>query len=380
MTQPTVEERLRKLANETVDRYPFYHKWKNQHVRFEDLPLLDKWIVNEHRDQLRLPRPGHVLESFTSGSTGVPFLCEKTPEEQMKLSMAIHRHRRKWGLPLKHRSVLLGDTLFGQPRMVPHYANQIVNSSPHMIQGRCSALFLMAEYFASRKQLSIPDTLLFVQNWGEAIQPAQRTIIEEVFGVPVLDYYGMEEIWIIAFSNKQGLLEVDEQLVYVEVTDPANGWPMPEGEIGDIVVTSFIMKSMPFVRYRTGDMGRIYGDRTTGKTKIELLPFRSTQIKLPDRTVNASIFRYLDRFYRQLSIEMGVKQFQMIQETYTSFRLRIVANMINEMKMAVAAKQLETLLKQALFTENLTIAIESVSRIAPHPVSGKFQPFVSFVS
>src|SRR3569832_1054378 len=123
-----------------------------------------------------------------------------------------------------------------------------------MIQGRFSALYLVACYM-EENGLKVPDTLKFVQNWGELIQPVQRQKIEEVFGVPLLDYYGMEELWLIAFSNKEKKLQINEQSVYVEVLDPLTGQPLPEGEAGDLVVTSFVMKSTPFVRYRTGDLG-----------------------------------------------------------------------------------------------------------------------------
>ncbi len=373
------EARLQRLAEEVTNRYPFYREWAKPGLAFADLPLLTKTIVNEHRDRLRLPLREPFRETFTSGSTGIPFSCIKTAEEQMKLSMAIHRHRRKWGLPFKHRSVLLGNMLFAYPRMVPQYANQIVRSAPHMIQGRCSALDLLAQYF-SDKRMKVPDTLRFVQNWGESVQPAQRGRIESVFQVPLLDYYGMEEIWLIAFSNEKGDLALDEQLVHAEVIDPATGRPVPEGDIGEIVVTSFAMKSMPFVRYRTGDMGSVHEGGTAGGRIIRLLPFRTSQIKLPDRAVDASIFRYLDHFFQQLAADIGVKQFQMVQESYTSFRLLIVAPAAGEERLREATLRLETLLKQTLCVERLHILIEHVPRIAPHPVSGKFQPFVSLVS
>lgn len=248
-----------------------------------------------------------------------------------------------------------------------------------MIQGRCSALYKVAEYMAGNG-IPVPGSLLFAQNWGEILHPAQQKRIEEVFKVPVLNYYGMEEMWLIAFSNDRGQLEIDEQVVHVEAVDPATGTLLPDGEIGDLLVTSLVMKSMVFIRYRTGDVGRVFRDPASGTRLLELLPFRSSQIKLRDRTVDASIFRYFDDFYRQMAMEMDVKQFQMVQRSYTSFRLCIVSGEVSEDKLTAAAKRLETLLRQCLFTEDLTIGIERVPFIDPHPISGKFQPFISLVS
>ncbi|MGG1516564.1 hypothetical protein ABE504_14190 [Paenibacillus oryzisoli] len=379
MTLANCNDRLQELTHELVRNYPYYHKWNYPGVSFEELPIIDKATVNESRDSLCLTDAGSLLESFTSGSTGIPFRCIKTEDEQMKLSMAIHRHRRKWGLPLRYRSVLLGDTIFSHPRMVTHFANQIIKTSPHMIQGRCSALYKIAEYFSKKSGLQVPSSLLFVQNWGEFLQPAQRALIESVFRVPLLDYYGMEEMWLIAFSNKQGQLEIDEQFVHLEIIDPHTGQCLDAGEYGDIVITSYAMKSLPFVRYRSGDIGRVLYDPATKKKILELMPFRTSQIKLPDRTVDSSIFRYFDAFYQQLAVDMQIKQFQMIQVSYTSFRLVVATEGYHKEKLDAATKQLEALLKQTLFTNEVSISIECVKQISPHPVSGKCQPFVSMI-
>jgi hypothetical protein len=127
-------------------------------------------------------------------------------------------------------------------------------------------------------------------------------------------------------------------------------------------------------------MGRVYVEGETGNKILELLPFRSSQIKLSDRTVDASIFRYLDRFYHWLAEELGIKQFQMIQESYTSFRLLIVTDAVDDERLLDATRKLEVLLKQCLFVEQICISIQCVPTISPNPINGKFQPFVSLVS
>ncbi|EFM12162.1 Coenzyme F390 synthetase-like protein [Paenibacillus curdlanolyticus YK9] len=375
---PSVEEKLQGLVQELVQHYPYYQALDRESLPFHELPLIDKRMINENREQFTRAMSEPTVESFTSGSTGIPFRCIKTVKEQAELSMAIQRQRLKWGLPMRYRSVLLGNSLYAEPRMVSSFAYQIERNAPHMIQGRCSALYLVACYMAE-KGLNVPDSLRFVQNWGELIQPVQRQKIEEVFGVPLLDYYGMEELWLIAFTNKDKQLQINEQSVYMEVLDPLTGQPLPEGEAGDLVVTSFVMKSTPFVRYRTGDLGRLKRDAENNLI-LELLPFRGSQIILPDRSVSPSIFRYLDQFYKQLAEDSGMKQFQMVQETYTTFRLRIVADEVQDEVLHDAALKLETLLKQCLLTDQASIVIERVAAIPPHPVSGKFQPFVSMVS
>ncbi|WP_168118769.1 phenylacetate--CoA ligase family protein [Paenibacillus sp. HB172176] len=373
-----VLKRLDEVAEAAARRYPYYRQLEEGKLTFQHLPIMDKGIINANRELLEFPSDGEVIVSHTSGSTGTPFRCMKTREEQLTLAMAIQRSRRRAGMPLNGRTQLLGNSLFADPRMVSFYANQICRQMPHLIQGRCSGLYELAIYF-EQKKLQVPDTLLCVQNWGEYVQPGQRKEIERIFGVPLLDYYGMEELWMIAYSGPSGNLQIDESLVYVEALDPHTLQPVPEGEMGELVVTSFVMISLPFLRYRTGDMGRILRNGGTDGPSLELMPFRQSQIKLPDRDIYASVLRYLDRFYQWLATSLGVKQFQLVQEAYYTFRLVIAGGSQREEELEEAASKLRQLLKKILLVDELSISVEWTEQIQPHAISGKCQPFVSLV-
>jgi phenylacetate-coenzyme A ligase PaaK-like adenylate-forming protein len=371
--------KLDELVQELVTVYPFYQSLPLDRGKplFEQLPIVDKQLIGRNLSLFERPGLGKVIETFTSGTTGVPFRCIKTPMERSMLSLVLYKHRKKWGLPAKHKMILLSERLLSDSKALEHYAALIRRDRPHMIQGRASALFALAQYF-EEKSCEVPQELLFVQNWGEQVNLSQKQQVERVFGIPFVDYYGMEECWCIAFSNQQGELEVDQDSVYVQVIDSKTGQVLPHGEYGEVIVTSLLMRSLPFVRYRTGDIGRLIGHPEKGSLILQLLPVRSSQIRLSDRVLPAALFRYLDRLFWELSVVKGIRQFQMIQESFYSFRLLVVSDS-DMSEDPVLKPKLIGFLRQCLASD-IELAIENVSFIAPNPQSGKFQSFISLVS
>ncbi|MCK4306417.1 MAG: phenylacetate--CoA ligase family protein, partial [Candidatus Eisenbacteria sp.] len=86
------------------------------------------------------------------------------------------------------------------------------------------------------------------------IQP-ERKVIEEVFGVPVTDRYGCEEVSLIACECEvhQGL-HLNAEHAYVEFLRE-DGSPCTPGEDGRIIVTELVNRGMPMIRYDVGDRG-----------------------------------------------------------------------------------------------------------------------------
>jgi phenylacetate-coenzyme A ligase PaaK-like adenylate-forming protein len=90
---------------------------------------------------------------------------------------------------------------------------------------------------------------------GEPLSPDLRRTVETRFGCAVFDHYGLTETGFgggveCAAHAGYHLREAD---LYVEICCPATSAPLPEGEPGEIVVTTLFRQAMPLVRYRTGD-------------------------------------------------------------------------------------------------------------------------------
>lgn len=107
------------------------------------------------------------------------------------------------------------------------------------------------------------DTKLRVFAIGaEPHSEEQRKRIEEMFGVKAYNSFGMSEMCGpgVGFECKeQNGLHFWEDYYIVEIVDPETLEPVPDGEIGELVLTSICREAMPLLRYRTRDLTRVLG-------------------------------------------------------------------------------------------------------------------------
>ena len=86
--------------------------------------------------------------------------------------------------------------------------------------------------------------------------------------------------------------------LFAEVIDPLTGKCLPEGSVGEIVITTVGREGMPLLRYRTGDRGRLHRDEN-GRQALSGLEGRlSDAVRLPDGT-NISIHILDEIFYNE---------------------------------------------------------------------------------
>jgi phenylacetate-CoA ligase len=97
----------------------------------------------------------------------------------------------------------------------------------------------------------------------------QRRRIEQMLGVKAYNSFGMSEMCGpgVAFEcMEQNGLHIWEDYYIVEIVDPVTLEPVPEGEVGELVLTTINREAMPLLRYRTRDLTRILpGDCPCGR-------------------------------------------------------------------------------------------------------------------
>ena len=104
---------------------------------------------------------------------------------------------------------------------------------------------------------------------GEALPPSLRAAIGER-GVSVMQCYATADVGLIAYESPalEGLI-IDEGAI-VEIVRPGTGDPVPEGEVGEVVVTP-LNPDYPLVRFATGDLSAVLpGASPCGRTNTRI--------------------------------------------------------------------------------------------------------------
>jgi phenylacetate-CoA ligase len=104
---------------------------------------------------------------------------------------------------------------------------------------------------------------------AEALPPSLRRMFQDA-GISCLQSYGTADVGTIAYESEalEGLI-VDEGVI-VEIVRPGTGDPVPEGDVGEVVVTTF-NRAYPLIRFGTGDMSAIQaGESPCGRTNMRI--------------------------------------------------------------------------------------------------------------
>lgn len=108
-----------------------------------------------------------------------------------------------------------------------------------------------------RDSLSLRVGVFGSERWG----PRMRERIETLLGIETFDIYGLTELYGPGVGIECGAhdgIHVWSDYYAVEVVDPESGEQLPDGERGEIVVTTLRKEGMPLIRYRTRDLSYVY--------------------------------------------------------------------------------------------------------------------------
>lgn len=286
------EKYLKNLIKHAYDNVPYYHKIFKEKNLFPDdikslkhlkkIPILTKNIVRNKFNELisiNSKNFNYGLSS-TSGSTGkkLTFLLD---QQNREIEYASKWRQRYWGnIFLNNRIVNFRGNLGwrnfkpGKPyfklnaltkelefnilgmdrNIIEIYIEKLKKYKPDLIEGYPSALQLLGNFIIEYNVKNI--TPKAIQTSSETLSNSQRDIIEYAFNCKLFDYYSQSEYVVAAGTCPNKNYHIYESGIMEFIKD---GETVGEGEIGEIIGTSLFNYSMPFIRYRLGDIGK-YSD------------------------------------------------------------------------------------------------------------------------
>lgn len=125
--------------------------------------------------------------------------------------------------------------------------------------GTSSYGLLLAEEVDRRNlknEISLKKGIFGSERWGDRI----RDRIYQTLNIEFFDIYGLTEIYgpgiAIDCSSHSGMHYFNDY-IYCEIIDPVSGKNLPDGEEGELVITTFRKEAAPLIRFRTRDITRI---------------------------------------------------------------------------------------------------------------------------
>ena len=107
-----------------------------------------------------------------------------------------------------------------------------------------------------KDKIKLKKGVIGSERWSDKM----RQRIAEGLGIELYDIYGLTEIYGpgigINCKYNTGMHYWDDYL-YIEIVDPKTLKPVPDGEFGEIVITTLVKEGAPLIRYRTHDLSRI---------------------------------------------------------------------------------------------------------------------------
>ena len=206
------------------------------------------------------------------------------------------------------------------------YLSVIEKSKAKIIRGYASSIYIFT-LLLKQKNIKIPQIKTIITS-SETLLPAYRSVIEEYWGLPVLDWYGQNERTVTVQQCWAGNYHNNDDYGIVELNDK-----------NEIIATSLNNYVMPFIRYNTGDKAI----PLDGKVPIcpcgrhLSIPFkgiegRSDDILIKDdKTSIPSINIYT--IMHQLDF---IKQFQIIQSKNTDVLINVIGELDDSKKLLLS--------------------------------------------
>ncbi|MGH9906094.1 MAG: phenylacetate--CoA ligase family protein, partial [Pyrinomonadaceae bacterium] len=199
---------------------------------------------------------------------------------------------------------------------------------PKFVMGYTSALASIADQLL-QKDLRLSRPVKGVITIAETLSPARRRLLDEYFGAPIINRYGLRELgsWSAqSCPESPDLFHINTELVVCEILREDNT-PCSPGEKGRVVLTDLHNYARPFIRYDTGDLAIASWEQCTCGRGFPLLgeiEGRSKEcLHTPAGNMISPVVlgHYLFVYHDHLDV---VRHYQLVQESRNRATLLVV--------------------------------------------------------
>jgi len=399
------EERLAFVLHRAATRVPYYRDmWarRRQHGDRSSWTHLENWPILEKETLRQTPRafladdvnPRRMFAEHTSGTTGKPlqlWRSRDTVQEWYALNEA--RSRRWYGISRKDRWAIIGGRLVTPvarreppfwiwnsaarqlymsayhlaPALLPAYLDALREYRITYLFGYSSGLHALAEAALRLKRTDV--RLAVAISNAEPLLTHQRQAIEAAFRCPVRETYGLAEIVAGGSECERGNLHLWPEVGVIETVNRDES--VRPGALGDLISTGLLNADMPLIRYRTGDAVRL--STVVCPCRRQMPVVQALEGRTDDLVVMEDGRRVgrLDPVFKQ---GLGIAEAQVIQETFTRFRVLYVSA-------SASSPSLEEQLRQRLRDHlgAVEVVLERVDEV-PRTAQGKFRAVMCHLS
>ncbi len=284
-------EKFKKALRHAAKDSPFYNKlYKDKGVEIEDiktqediakLPTTDKYDLRRAYPLgiQAVPDEEVVRIHSSSGTTGQPVIIPYTENDVETWGMMMARCMAVAGVGNKDRVQITpgyglwtagigfqrGAEMLGAmaipmgPGNTEKQIKFLVDLQSTVLCATSSYALLLAEEITRRKlkdKIKLRCGIVGSERWGSKMR---NRIIAEL-GIDIYDIYGLTEIYgpgiSVSCKEHNGLHYWNDQL-YFEIVDPETGENLPDGELGELTITTLTKEAAPLIRYRTHDLTRL---------------------------------------------------------------------------------------------------------------------------
>ncbi|MCD7827777.1 MAG: phenylacetate--CoA ligase [Clostridiales bacterium] len=252
---------------------------------FESLPFTEK---SELRDVYPLgiqavPDEQIVRVHSSSGTTGTPIIIPYTKQDVEDWAFLFARCYEMAGITKEDRVHItpgyglwtagigfqLGCEKLGAMAipMGPGNTNKqlqmMMDLGSTVICATSSYALLLAEEIEKRgikDKIKLKKGVIGSERWGDKM----RQRISSELGIELYDIYGLTEIYgpgIGVNCSREEPMHYWDDFIYLEIIDPETGRVLPDGETGEIVISTLRKEGAPLFRYRTHDLSRIVPEK-----------------------------------------------------------------------------------------------------------------------